>query len=114
MSDIEEIKKELKENVYDNFYNSYGFEGANRIIEKHFNSQKQTIDKLTKEVEELRKLKNNWIHKSSLFEEIAATEIEKNTKLKEQLKDIKSQLFDVNNCDTTLTLAIEQLLTKNK
>ena len=30
------------------------------------------------------------------------------------LKDIKSQLFDVNNCDTVLTLAIDQLLTKNK
>lgn len=47
---------------------------------------KQTIDNLTKE----------------------------NTKLMEQLKDIKSQLFDVNNCDTILTLAIEQLLNKNK
>ena len=45
---------------------------------------KQTIDNLTKE----------------------------NTKLMEQLKDIKSQLFDVNNCDTILTLAIEQLLNK--
>lgn len=49
-------------------------------------AQQQTIDKLTKE----------------------------NTKLKEHLKDIKSQLFDVNNCDTILTLAIEQLLNKNK
>ena len=50
----------------------------NSIMYKKIEDQQQTIDKLTK-----------------------------------GLNDIKSQLFDVNNCDTILTSAIEQIL-KNK
>ena len=50
----------------------------NSIMYKKIEDQQQTIDKLTK-----------------------------------GLNDIKSQLFDVNNCDTILTSAIDQIL-KNK
>jgi predicted nuclease with TOPRIM domain len=35
---------------------------------------------------------------------------EENTKLKEALKDIRSQLFDSKNCETILTKSIDALL----
>ena len=91
MSDIEEINVEeflikwRKENNTElAVYSSYHIDAMEAYAIEYNKTQQQTIDNLTKE----------------------------NTKLMEQLKDIKSQLFDVNNCDTILTLAIEQLLNK--
>jgi len=87
------------------------------------------IKQLEEKLKGLRKLKNNWIHKSSLFEEIAATEIEKNTKLKEQRKfptnnKIKKHIDSLpyyGSCTTEYNEGFEdgvkwikQLLTKNK
>ena len=66
--------------------------------------------KLKEEIEGLSKLASNRLIELSKNSNAWSKE---NTKLKEGLNDIKSQLFDVNNCDTILTSAIEQIL-KNK
>ena len=105
MSDIEEIRESFKKDVD-------GYGRPKKLMTK-VDSLINIIDKLTKEVEGLRKLKNNWIHKSSLFEEIAATEIEKNTKLKETIKEAHDLLHKCNSNDANVDRAI-QLLTKNK
>jgi len=120
MSDIKGIKK----SVYWWVMNKYGITKGSTYIQPTMNvikcstliseysdSQQQTIDNLNKEIEDLA---NELLFYTSILEgtEQGKT-LKENTKLKEGLNDIKSQLFDVNNCDTILTSAIEQIL-KNK
>tara|TARA_R110000824_G_scaffold101656_2_gene241456 strand:- start:275 stop:658 length:384 start_codon:yes stop_codon:yes gene_type:complete len=127
MSDIEEIKRFLN-----------ALYKRDNINVNHKNHIVKILDKLTKEVENIKDLANLKIE--GLEKEVEGLKAEdklnveglarllkkrqktiklnlelssENTKLKEGLNDIKSQLFDVNNCDTILTSAIEQIL-KNK
>ena len=135
MSDIGEIRESLTKLQYPT-------ENELIDILLFVNNQQQTIAKLTKEVERWENelnLQIGWLNverkkNAKLTKEVEVIEnqseetieilgrdytkrknklIEENTKLKEGLNDIKSQLFDVNNCDTILTSAIEQIL-KNK
>ena len=95
------------------------------------------ISELTKEVEELNAGNKSLRHTNSVLREtnivlrnndtnhikeveelnkfaVLCVELKfENTKLRKGLNDIKSQLFDVNRCDTILTSAIDQIL-KNK
>ena len=91
-----EIKaEELRETV--NLW--YSKPRAKRIID--------FIDTLKKENEQLRGLADKRL------KELSESSIEwnkENTKLKEALKDIRSQLFDSKNCETILTKSIDALL----
>ena len=69
--------------------------------------------KLKEEIEGLEKEMFLKDVKHLTTQNLWSNTLEENTKLKEGLNDIKSQLFDVNRCDTILTSAIEQIL-KNK
>ena len=81
-----------------------------KIGNKYFDTNHTTNDwnTLQKENEELRdELK---LYTSILEGTEQGKTLKENTKLKEALKDIRSQLFDAKNCETILTKSIDGLL----
>jgi len=75
------------------------------------------IETLKAENEGLRKDKKLWIDRATqmqqetldLIKEVNSHKLDK-AKLKEALKDIRSQLFDAKNCETILTKSIDALI----
>ena len=110
---MSDIKKRPNRKDYINKSTKIQLIADQELYIDYLESQQQTIGKLTKEVEELRAELSYQKETKDKFKKYATKEKIENTKLKEGLNDIKSQLFDVNNCDTILTSAIEQIL-KNK
>tara|TARA_R110002167_G_C12494885_1_gene635752 strand:+ start:202 stop:612 length:411 start_codon:yes stop_codon:yes gene_type:complete len=136
---MSDIKKRPNRKDYINKSTKIQLIADQELYIDYLESQQQTIDNLTKEVEGLREefedaeeegcrmddentklkeevedLANELLFYTSILEgtEQGKT-LKENTKLRKGLNDIKSQLFDINNCDTILTSAIEQIL-KNK
>ena len=74
--------------------------------------QSQNMD-LTVERKRVTKLKEALLTERERTEKSISRNLElikENTKLKEALKDIRSQLFDSKNCETILTKSIDALL----
>ena len=115
---IDKLTKELNQCHQDKSFYSEQWEKTSKRWEneldlqlKYSEYERKKNAKLTKEVEGLEKLASNRLIELSKNSNAWSKE---NTKLKEGLNDIKSQLFDVNNCDTILTSAIEQIIKRTK
>ena len=79
-------------------------------VKEILKKQAKELNTLQKENEELREDYEKSVRLNAQGN-IRYVELEdENTKLKEALKDIRSQLFDAKNCETILTKSIDVLL----
>ena len=97
--EIEENENNLTVMVVDGRLKYYQKKDADKLL----NQQQKEIEQLREEM-----FLKDVAHKTT--QNLWSKTLKENTKLKEALTDIKSQLFDVNRCDTILTKSIDQLL----